>query len=112
MASLSRRARYHAQTKRENSLMRRELQKVTAERARTVSLLLMVLAQHGGSTIVTDETIQSVSAQISTGNLGYASDLDQVQKVLRVQLVARGDEQVVSAPPAKPLVTLTDEGAL
>jgi ABC-type protease/lipase transport system fused ATPase/permease subunit len=98
MAKLSRNARAKARKKRTISQLTRALRTVQSDFVRTQMTLLAVLAQKGGSVVVTAGTMQQV-----TPAMGWEmAPVEGITGEWEVRVVTRGDE-------ATPYETIDEE---
>jgi hypothetical protein len=84
MAQRSKRAKFHARTKMENSKLRRAAGALQSELTRTVALVIMLLSKQGGEVTFTTEELNDLSPQIQF--MGYKPNVDPVTGVLTVTL--------------------------
>jgi hypothetical protein len=84
MAQRSKRAKFHARTKQENSKLRRAAVGLQSELTRTVALVIMLLSKQGGEVMFTTEELNDLSPQIQF--MGYKPNVDPVTGVLTVTL--------------------------
>ena len=104
MAQQSRRARYHAQTKRENTLLKRANFALQSDKMKVLSTLLAVLSQVGGEVVITPATLEHFAAHLA--ELGFAGHPNS-DGSLTISLVSQAsDAPTPEAPVDPPLVTL------
>lgn len=121
MAQRSKRARYHAQVKRELSLAKRALMQQEAERVRSTSIVLLLLSRLGGDVTIDGQLVKDVSAQIPF--MGYEANIT-TEGEFRVKIVvneqamaeamemararAESDLKPMGVPTPEPGIVLTD----
>ena len=108
MAAKSKRARFHAQTKRENTLLKRALVQAQQGQAKATALMLGLLVQAGGDMVLSQDTTNRMNADIS--RMGYQV-VPTAEGLVRVVLVMQEPEVTEEVPAEEALVgkiVLTD----
>lgn len=113
MAQASRVKRFHAHTKRENSLLKREITRLQYERGQTTALMMAMLLENNGDITISQDTTDILNRDIA--RMGYKIDKsDDNAQLVRVTLVMQPAEPEAPAPvePPKPtsMIHLTDMG--
>lgn len=101
MPTRSRNARTKARQKRTMSLLKRSLKQAAFEANKNFSTVLMLLAQAGGSIVVSQETIQSVIPTLPKASYATVNTDEGV----RVYVVTRETDEPVATVDASVLPT-------
>jgi len=96
MAQQSKKARFHAQTKRENTLLRQELVKATRATGRATAIILGLLVQAGGEVVLAQRTTDTLNQHIA--RMGYKIEPDP-DGLMKVVLVLQDDVAVANPEP-------------
>lgn len=95
MAKQSKRAKYHAQTKRENSLLKRALAASQQGQGRATALVLGALVQNGGDLVFSQQTTDTMNKELP--RMGYKIE-PTPEGLVRIILVMQEPESL--DPPA------------
>ena len=107
MAQKSKRAKYQAQTKRENSLLKRALLASQQAQGRATALILGALVQAGGDIVFSQATTDQMNTDIA--RMGYKIE-PTAEGLVRLVLVMQDAEATVQSPVEEPngQIVLTD----
>ena len=112
MAKMSRVKKHHAQTKRENTLLKRALVQAQQGQAKATALMLGLLVQAGGDMVLSQDTTNRMNADIS--RMGYQV-VPTAEGLVRVVLVMqdRNDiESMVVEGPIPPATEVPTDGKI
>ncbi len=104
MAKMSRVKKHHAQTKRENSLLKRALVQSQQSEGRTTALLLALLVQAGGDITISQATSNTMRTDIV--RMGYKM-MPTEEGLVKVVLVMQ-EPEVAEEVPQPSSIVLTD----
>ena len=116
MAQRSKRAKYHGQVKRENSLLKQQLLFLDRERVKSTTIALLLLGKAGGDVVIEKAFLDGIQSQIPF--MGYESKLTEAgdmqikavvnEAAMAVAMEAVAEAQSVDAASSEPAIVLTD----